>query len=123
MSTTLITRRAESSLGKYEEDRKMADKKDIKKEVPETKAEPLHLIYVGDTILELGLLQSTVYINSLPKQIEEKFEEVPQLKKLFAPVDNASQALLDARTEGTAIYALNKIVKEKFRELRKKGDK
>lgn len=101
----------------------MVEKKEIKKEVPETKAEPLHLIYVGDTILELGLLQSTVYINSLPKQIEEKFEEVPQLKKLFVPVDNASQALLDARTEGTGIYALNKIVKDEFRELRKKGDK
>ena len=101
----------------------MVEKKEKKKEVPETEAEPLHLIYVGDTILELGLLQSTVYINSLPKQIEERFEEVPQLKKLFVPVDNASQALLDARTEGTGIYALNKIVREKFRELRKKGDK
>lgn len=101
----------------------MVEKKEIKKEVPETKVEPLHLIYVGDTILELGLLQSTVYINSLPKQIEEKFEEVPQLKKLFVPVDKASQALLDARTDGSGIYALNKIVKEKFRELRKKGDK
>ncbi len=101
----------------------MVEKKEIKKEVPETKTEPLHLIYVGDTILELGLLQSTVYINSLPKQIEERFEEVPQLKKLFVPVDSASQALLDARTEGTGIYALNKIVREKFRELRKKGDK
>lgn len=101
----------------------MADKIEIKKETPKSKNEPLHLIYVGDTILELGLLQSTVYINSLPKQIEDRFEEVPQLKSLFIPVEKASQAIQDARTEGTSIYTLNKIVKDKFRELRKKGVK
>lgn len=92
------------------------EKKEKDKTVQRTVKKPLHVIYVGDTILQLGLLKSTVYMNSLPKQIEEAFLKVPALKQLFVPVGEASQALIDAKTEGTKIYAINNVVKDVFKK-------
>ena len=58
------------------------------------------LIYIGPNLSRGRLLQYQVFIGGLPTHLEEEFEAMPALKRLFVPVAELNAA----KQPGTPLY-------------------
>lgn len=70
------------------------------------------LIYIGPTLSRARLIKYQVYIGGYPIQAEEVAETFPQIKKLFVPVAELTQAERETKTKGTPLYKYYQQAKE-----------
>ena len=58
------------------------------------------LIYIGPNLSHGRLLQYQVFIGGLPEYLDAEFDEFPQLKQLFIPVEQLNEAVEGRSREG-----------------------
>lgn len=73
---------------------------------------PQRLIYVGPTLKGLKLIKYQVFIDGYPIHVDAEFAKCPQLKRLFVPVKNLTQAEKDVKTAGTPLNKYYKLALE-----------
>lgn len=73
---------------------------------------PQRLIYVGPTLKWLKLIKYQVFIGGYPTHVDAEFAKCPQLKRLFVPVKNLTQAEKDVKTAGTPLNKYYKLALE-----------
>ena len=73
---------------------------------------PQRLIYVGPTLKGLKLIKYQVFIGGHPTHVDAEFAKCPQLKRLFVPVKNLTQAEKDVKTAGTPLNKYYKLALE-----------
>lgn len=70
------------------------------------------VIYVGPNLRNHALIQYAVYIGGKPKHISKELEKVPELAKLFVPVDKLEYAQKQINSPGTPLAKYYAKVKE-----------
>ena len=73
-------------------------------------------MYVGPNVLNEHLFTGSLYKDSLPEYFEEKFEKLPELKKLFIDVNTLPVVKKELAEQGTMIYSLYQYVETKIQE-------
>ncbi len=87
----------------------MATKSTAKNAKP---TKPQRLIYVGPTLKGLKLIKYQVFIGGYPTHVDAEFAKCPQLKRLFVPVKNLTQAEKDVKTAGAPLNKYYKLALE-----------
>lgn len=64
------------------------------------------VVYVGPSILRLGLPRGTVFIDGMPDLGPDVLAKVPAVGQLFVPVDRVLTALKEADTTGSALNVI-----------------
>lgn len=67
------------------------------------------LIYVGPRISRHRLIPYTVFIGGYPKHIDDVFEECPQIRKLFVPISELTEAKKQVAKAGTPLNKYYKL--------------
>lgn len=70
------------------------------------------LIYVGPNFRNHAVTKYSVFEGGLPKHIAKDVEKVPELKRLFVPLEKLEAAETDIKTKGTPLNKYYNIVKE-----------
>lgn len=66
------------------------------------RAETGPLMYVGPNLIDLGLSQNCVYL-AIPDNVREAFDEKPELRQLFIPIE-LYPTVNDQLREGAGFY-------------------
>lgn len=86
---------------------------DVPKVVTKAPAMPKgRVVYVGPTLLRLGLTKGTVFIDGMPAIAKDVMSEHPLITSLFVPVSGLSQALEQVEMRGSALWVAANDVKE-----------
>lgn len=91
-----------------------------------TKKTKKAFMYLGPNLPNGQLFNGACYTDEVPEYVQEIYKNIPELKKLFVPIDkDFPKAKSKVEQEGTELNRLYNVVKEKqgsaFDTLNKKG--
>lgn len=69
-------------------------------------------IYVGPNLSRGRLMRYSTFIGGLPQNLSSEFEAMPELARLFVPVENLSRAVEEVNTKGTPLNKYYNLAKE-----------
>ncbi|MEC0234072.1 hypothetical protein P4H71_06970 [Paenibacillus kribbensis] len=101
---------------------KIEETNDETKNKPKTKSVTLpskqtfeeenHLVYIGPRLDKGRLRTYQIFVGGYPDHLQDLYDKYPQLKSLFVPVTQLSQAQIDVAVTGHPLNVAYKIVKE-----------
>ncbi|WP_029516949.1 hypothetical protein [Paenibacillus polymyxa] len=71
-----------------------------------------HLVYIGPRLDKGRLRTYQIFVGGYPDHLQDLYDKYPQLKSLFVPVTQLSQAQIDVGVTGHPLNVAYKLVKE-----------
>ncbi|MGG1650112.1 hypothetical protein [Paenibacillus sp. NRS-1780] len=71
-----------------------------------------HLVYIGPRLDKGRLRTYQIFVGGYPGHLQDLYDKYPQLKSLFVPVTQLSQAQIDVGVTGHPLNVAYKIVKD-----------
>ncbi|AIW41788.1 hypothetical protein [Paenibacillus polymyxa] len=71
-----------------------------------------HLVYIGPRLDKGRLRTYQIFVGGYPNHFQDLYDKYPQLKSLFVPVTQLSQAQIDVGVPGHPLNVAYKLVKE-----------